>query len=242
MVIPAGSRNTFGSLVMTSKSGMSSSIAALVGREHQGLRRGSRPGLLPAGTVRPDRGLQLHQRLRLHRKVRAQPLSLGGQGAHFRCLHPRGIGPGPRRSARFRGSGHPRPDAALVHRTSQGGRSAKWCMEWYFHPEAVSRVEAIWKAWEHLRFDGATGMSVWWRDHADHHMRVLLDPHGPFYNCDKSGHRDPKRDVPREFDAAVRSVDVLTAWPGRTQEPSAEFRRGNLERGGHLQIHATSAA
>ncbi|MDR7083251.1 hypothetical protein J2X01_002545 [Arthrobacter ginsengisoli] len=69
-------------------------------------------------------------------------------------------------------------------------RSAKWCMEWYFHPEAVSRVEALWRAWEHLRLDGATGISVWWRDHADH-MRVLLDPNGPFYNCDKSGHRDP---------------------------------------------------
>ncbi|WP_427005449.1 DUF4913 domain-containing protein [Pseudarthrobacter sp. H2] len=69
-------------------------------------------------------------------------------------------------------------------------RSAKWCMDRYFHPEAVSRVEALWRAWEHLRLDGATGMSVWWRDHADHHMRVLLDPKGSFYNRDISGHRD----------------------------------------------------
>ena len=23
-------------------------------------------------------------------------------------------------------------------------------------------------------------MSVWFRDHAEHHMSVLLDPHGPF--------------------------------------------------------------
>ena len=42
-----------------------------------------------------------------------------------------------------------------------------------------------------MRLDGAAGISVWWRDHADHHMRVLLDPHGPFYNCDNSGHREP---------------------------------------------------
>lgn len=76
-------------------------------------------------------------------------------------------------------------------------RSAKWCMEWYFHPEAVSRIEALWRAWEHLRLDGATGISVWWRDHADHHMRVLLDPHGPFYNCDRSGHRDPEHLEPK---------------------------------------------
>jgi len=78
------------------------------------------------------------------------------------------------------------------------GRSARWCLEWFFHPEAVSRIEALWRAWEHLRLDGATGMSVWWRDHADHHMRVLLDPHGPFSRCDMKEHREldelkPKR-------------------------------------------------
>jgi hypothetical protein len=28
------------------------------------------------------------------------------------------------------------------------GRAAKWCIEWYFHPEALSRVEALWRAWE----------------------------------------------------------------------------------------------
>ncbi len=28
------------------------------------------------------------------------------------------------------------------------GRAAKWCAEWYFHPEAVSRVEALWRSWE----------------------------------------------------------------------------------------------
>ena len=59
------------------------------------------------------------------------------------------------------------------------GRSAKWCIEWYFHPEAVSRVEALWRAWEHLRLDGATGISVWCKDHADHHMSVLLGPARP---------------------------------------------------------------
>ena len=54
--------------------------------------------------------------------------------------------------------------------------SAKWCMEWYFHPEADSRVEALWRAWERMRLDGATGISVWWRDHADHHMRSSSIP------------------------------------------------------------------
>jgi hypothetical protein len=39
------------------------------------------------------------------------------------------------------------------------GRAAKWCIEWYFHPEAVSRVEAFWRAWEHLRLEPRESVS-----------------------------------------------------------------------------------
>lgn len=81
------------------------------------------------------------------------------------------------------------------------GKRLKWCNEWYFHPEAVSRVAALWRSWEHLRLDPATGMSVWWRDHADHHMGVLLNPEGPFYNCDMNEHRDPDHLEPRKAPA-----------------------------------------
>lgn len=70
------------------------------------------------------------------------------------------------------------------------GDTAKWCIEWYYHPEAVARIEALWSSWEHLRLDAAVGASVWWRDHADHHMRALMDPQGPFYNCDMKAHRE----------------------------------------------------
>lgn len=60
------------------------------------------------------------------------------------------------------------------------GSGRVWRADWWRVPEAVSRLDALWRAWEHLRLDPATGMSVWWRDHADHHMAVLLDPEGPF--------------------------------------------------------------
>lgn len=60
------------------------------------------------------------------------------------------------------------------------GSPRVWRDDWWRVPEAVSRIDALWRAWEHLRLDPATGMSVWWRDHADHHMAVLLDPQGPF--------------------------------------------------------------
>ncbi|MFK5691351.1 DUF4913 domain-containing protein [Ornithinimicrobium sp. LYQ92] len=63
------------------------------------------------------------------------------------------------------------------------GQGRTWCPQWWEHPEAIVRLEALWRSWEHLRLDAATGMSIWLRDHADHHMSVLLDEHGPFKGC-----------------------------------------------------------
>ncbi|WP_328397149.1 DUF4913 domain-containing protein [Nocardia sp. NBC_00416] len=72
-----------------------------------------------------------------------------------------------------------------------------WCREWWKHTEAIVRLDAVWRAWEHLRQDGATGMSVWFLDHADKHMAVLLDPKGPFKYCSvRNGHKDMLADLP----------------------------------------------
>jgi len=74
-----------------------------------------------------------------------------------------------------------------VYRRRVDGRAQHrvWAAEWWKYDEAAIRLEALWRAWEHLRQDPATGMSVWWRDHADHHMGVLFDPDsGPFGRVD----------------------------------------------------------
>lgn len=71
----------------------------------------------------------------------------------------------------------------LVHlyRRKVGPRgSRRWSAQWWRNAEAIARLEALWRAWENLRQDGATGMSTWWRDHADYHMQQLFDPDGPF--------------------------------------------------------------
>lgn len=66
-----------------------------------------------------------------------------------------------------------------------------WCPEWYRHAEALSRLDAVWRAWENLRLDPATGISNWWLHHADPHMRVLMDPvAGPFARCTNEAHSD----------------------------------------------------
>lgn len=72
------------------------------------------------------------------------------------------------------------------------GSGRVWCPEWYRHAEAISRLDSIWRAWEHLRFDPALGMSHWWIHHVDPHLRALLDPvTGPFARC-ADGHRNPE--------------------------------------------------
>ena len=45
-----------------------------------------------------------------------------------------------------------------------GGGNARyrWAAEWWRFPEAVARIEGLWRAWEHLRQDPATGSSTWW--------------------------------------------------------------------------------
>ncbi|MBP3042904.1 DUF4913 domain-containing protein [Arthrobacter jiangjiafuii] len=60
------------------------------------------------------------------------------------------------------------------------GHSRCWNPEWWRVDEAVVRLESLWRAWEFLRQDASTGTSIWFRDHADHHMNALMDADGPF--------------------------------------------------------------
>jgi len=71
-----------------------------------------------------------------------------------------------------------------------GHGSRLWCPQWWLHAEAVYRLDALWRSWEHLRRDGALGPSIWLRDHLDPHMTQLMAPDGPFKGCDpERGHR-----------------------------------------------------
>ena len=74
-------------------------------------------------------------------------------------------------------------------------RTRIWCPHWWAHAEAVVRLEAIWRAWEHLRLEPATGISVWLRDHADVHMAALMDFDGPFYGCNMLEGHKPRASV-----------------------------------------------
>lgn len=75
----------------------------------------------------------------------------------------------------------------LAYRRRVDGQRTMWAADWWKYDEAVIRLEALWRSWEELRLDAATGMSVWWRDHADHHMNVLLSADGPFAAAGEGG-------------------------------------------------------
>lgn len=68
-------------------------------------------------------------------------------------------------------------------------RTSAWCPEWWKHPEATVRLQALWLSWEQLRTDPALGLSVWLRDHFDHHMTILVSGDGPLKGCKPSGHK-----------------------------------------------------
>src|ERR1700733_3008384 len=69
------------------------------------------------------------------------------------------------------------------------GGEFRWCPQWWRHPEAVTRLTALWRAWEVCRLEPATGISDWFRDHLDPHLPILLGPRGPFFQCaPQSGH------------------------------------------------------
>lgn len=69
--------------------------------------------------------------------------------------------------------------------SSRGGR--RWSAEWWRSHEALVRLEALWRSWEHLRGDPAMGMITWLRE-ADYHMELLMNPEGPFaHSKDEAG-------------------------------------------------------
>jgi hypothetical protein len=79
------------------------------------------------------------------------------------------------------------------------GRNLTWCPKWWKHREAILRLDVLWRSFEHLRHDGKTGLSVWLRDHVDHHMPILMDTNGPLHGCNvERGHVDRLSGLPCE--------------------------------------------
>jgi hypothetical protein len=79
----------------------------------------------------------------------------------------------------------------LIHRPLGG--EFRWCAQWWRHAEAISRLTAVWHAWEALRRQPGTGIGLWYRDHLDHQIPQLLGARGPFFQCSEDEHIEPRR-------------------------------------------------
>ncbi len=80
-------------------------------------------------------------------------------------------------------------------RRRHGGRW-RWCPQWWEHSEAVSRLDALHKAWEAMHDDGPNGMGDWYRNHLDHQLPILMGADGPFRRCGNQHYpADPDDDL-----------------------------------------------
>lgn len=74
-----------------------------------------------------------------------------------------------------------------------------WCEQWWDHPEAILRLESLWRSFEVARLQD-TGMSMWLPEN-DREMHMLLGPEGPLGSChieepDRAAHHE-KSQVPQ---------------------------------------------
>ena len=76
------------------------------------------------------------------------------------------------------------------------GGQIRWCEQWSQHPEAVLRLEAMWRAWESMRLEDGTGMSVYLLHHLDPGLTALTAPTGPFARCTPDRHMPPSQNQP----------------------------------------------
>ncbi len=130
---------------------------------------------------------------------------------------------------------------AQVYRRHVEGRTRTWCPQWWRHAEALIRLEGLWRAWEQLRTDPAFGMSTWFRDHADPHMAVLLDPDGPFRRCSADRGHSPDTTAPLPLDV-VDAADALPAMsPAAVPDVPDVSASGDLPVEAPVQDHATRA-
>ncbi|WP_374200906.1 DUF4913 domain-containing protein [Arthrobacter sp. AK04] len=107
------------------------------------------------------------------------------------------------------GHGHAEPEPELVYssaveffaellaqsyvREVNEGAAFAWCPEWYKYPEALIRIEAIWRGLGTLTARACSrGKHLVAEPRRFPHMRVLLDKEGPFKKRAYDGHKTPR--------------------------------------------------
>ncbi|MBF6137762.1 DUF4913 domain-containing protein [Nocardia otitidiscaviarum] len=80
--------------------------------------------------------------------------------------------------------------------TSTANGAICWCSEWYEHPEAVTNLWALRRAWLEAVVQPGAAMAVYLRDFFYPTIRNITDPAGPFYACTPDSHDPEAKFVP----------------------------------------------
>jgi hypothetical protein len=84
-----------------------------------------------------------------------------------------------------------------------GAGTLTWCPQWWQHPEAIARLEALWRAWEVCRAADGEAPSRWFWQHCDPMLGVLMDAKaGPLSDCKPDAHRKYNNATTLPYDPA----------------------------------------
>ncbi|MQY21716.1 DUF4913 domain-containing protein [Nocardia macrotermitis] len=99
-----------------------------------------------------------------------------------------------------------------------------WCPQWWTHPEAVVRLDSLWRSWEYFRSVGRPGLSTWFLDYADPQMYRLFDPRGTFGYCSvQGGHRNFLEQLPTQPSESSSVNSAGFAHPARVYPENPRF-------------------
>ncbi|WP_280404424.1 DUF4913 domain-containing protein [Nocardia brasiliensis] len=80
--------------------------------------------------------------------------------------------------------------------TSTANGAICWCSEWYEHPEAVTVLWSLRRAWLEAVVQPGAAMAVYFRDFFYPLFNTLNSPNGPFYACTPESHDPEAKFVP----------------------------------------------
>jgi hypothetical protein len=76
----------------------------------------------------------------------------------------------------------------VVTTNSSGG--FRWCARWIEHPEAVTRLWALRRAWAEAVVEPGAAMTAYFRDCFDPTINLLSAESGPFHSCSPHTHTE----------------------------------------------------
>lgn len=66
----------------------------------------------------------------------------------------------------------------------------RWDPQWWRYEEVATLLESLWETWEQMRWEGATGMVVFFRDYLWPVMEVITSEDGPLWSYNATRQRE----------------------------------------------------